>query len=218
MVNLIKYYDRFIGRRKTMSKKCNTCGIEVEDSLTFCPRCGNSDFSNAPATEQFNEQPTYGEPNGNTVAEDRGNGNVLAGFVGALLFAIIGGLLYFVIYQLGIIAGICGLVIFILANFGYGLFAGTKNKASVAGLISAIIAMLAMIFIAEYFCISFEIFQVFKEYDITFFDAFKATPEFLAEPELSSAFAQDLIFAYLFGIAASIGNIANIVKARKKKQ
>ena len=148
----------------------------------------------------------------------RGSENILAGIVGAFLFSIMGGLLYFVLYQAGIIAGICGLVIFILANFGYGLFAKTKNNVSIVGLVASIIAMIVMIYAAEYFCISFEIFQVYKDQGITVFDAIRVTPEFLAEPEIGEAVAEDLAFAYIFGFIATISNIVNIVKERKKKQ
>ena len=162
--------------------------------------------------------PTYQVQNvENNDEEDNGNGNILAGFVGAFLFSIIGGLLYFVLYQIGIIAGICGLAIFVLANFGYGLFAKTKNKASIVGLIAAIVATIVMIFLAEYVSLSFEIFQAYKDQGITIFDAIRATPEFLAEPEIGNAVAGDLAFAYIFGFIASISNIVNIVKARKKK-
>lgn len=226
-------------------KKCNSCGAQIDEQAKFCHLCGSADFAaatipqqaqqpyqqaqqpyQAPATPPvFNsgyqaQNPPYPAQNApGYQAADNGNGNVLAGFVGAFLFSIIGGLLYFVIYQAGVIAGICGLVIFVLANFGYGLFARTKNKASTAGLIASIAAMVVMIFVAEYFCISFEIYQDYKNYvDITIFDAIEATPDFLDIPEVGDAFVEDLGFAYLFGFAASIGNIANIVKARKQKQ
>ena len=43
--------------------------------------------------------------------------NVIAGIVGAFLFALIGGGLYFIIYQFGYIAGICGLVTVVLSTF-----------------------------------------------------------------------------------------------------
>lgn len=143
-----------------------------------------------------------------------GNGNVIAGIVGAFLFALIGGLLYFIVYQIGIIAGICGLVIFVLANFGYNLFAkGDKN--TMIGLIVSIIMMIAMIFLAEYISISYAIFQAYKDYGITIFDAIRLTSKSFENPEAASAIAQDLAFAYIFGIVASISNIVNIVKARK---
>ena len=142
--------------------------------------------------------------------------NVIAGIVGAFLFSLIGGLLYFVIYQCGFIAGICGLVIFILAFFGYGLFSKNKSRTSIAGLITSILMTIVMIFLAEYICLSFEIYQTFKtEVDITFFDAVRLTPEFLSEPEISGAVIGDLAIAYIFSFAATIGNIVSIVKARK---
>ena len=109
---------------------------------------------------------------------------------------------------------VCGLVIFILANFGYGLFAKSA-KNSIAGLIASIVSMLIVIFAAEYFCLSYEIFQAYKELDITFFEAVRATPDFLAEPEVQSAVIEELVIAYALGILASVGNIINIVKARK---
>lgn len=213
-------------------KKCNKCGAQVEDQSNFCTSCGGSDFSavvanNEQPIQQLNDQvqnyppiytPAYQVQNVEADDEtDKGHGNILAGVVGAFLFSLIGGLLYFVIYQIGVIAGICGLAIFVLANFGYGLFAKTKNKSSMVGLIVSIIATIVMIFLAEYFCISFEIFNVYKDQGINIFDAIRATPEFLAEPEIGEAVAGDLAFAYIFGFIASISNIVNIVKARKKK-
>lgn len=211
-------------------KKCNNCGTQNEEQANFCVSCGSSDFSaNEQSVQNLNDQvqgqddspiynPAYQVQNNESNDTDiNDNGNIIAGIVGAFLFSIIGGLLYFVIYQVGIIAGICGLVIFVLANFGYGLFAKTKNKASVVGLFSSIIITIIMIFLSEYICLSFEIFQAYKDLGITIFDAIRATPEFLSEPEISKAVAGDLAFAYIFGFIATIGNIVNIVKARKKQ-
>ncbi len=183
-------------------KKCNTCGIAVEDAAGFCPKCGSTDLA-VSAVKAANSE--------------NGNGNIIAGVVGAFLFSLIGALLYFVVYQIGFVAGICGLAIFVLAGFGYRIFAGTKNPNSVAGLIVSVIIAAAMIFVSEYICISYEIFVVFKEeVEITFFDAVRATPEFLAEPEIRSAVIEDLLFSYVFGFIAIIGNIVNIVKAKKQ--
>lgn len=209
-------------------KMCNTCGAQVDEQARFCPTCGSAELvetmTAAQQAQQLDQGQTYPPIFATTYQvqnvennDEEDNGNILAGVIGAFLFSIIGGLLYFVLYQVGIIAGICGLAIFVLANFGYGLFAQTKNKASIAGLIAAIVATIVMIFLAEYVSLSFEIFQVYKNQGITIFDAIRATPEFLAEPEIGNAVAGDLAFAYIFGFIASISNIFNIVKARKKK-
>ena len=209
-------------------KVCNNCYTQVVEQARFCPACGSADLviQNA-AIEQFDQaqayqpvyNPAYPEEHAQFQEEENnGTENVLAGIVGAFLFSIIGGLLYFVVYQAGIIAGICGLVIFVLANFGYGLFAGTRKKASMVGLVAAIVATVIMIYVAEYVCVSFEIFQIYKNEGITIFDAIRVTPEFLAEPEVGEAVAEDLVFAYLFGFFATISNIVNIVKSKKKQE
>lgn len=215
-------------------KKCNNCGAQLEEDVKYCSYCGSANLEDVVQSEgqtaseeqtaateglQFEGTPVFA--NQAVIEPDDGidkNGNVLAGAVGALLFSVIGGVIYFLVYQLGFIAGICGLVTFILASFGYDLFAKPKGKNSIAGLISAIIATLVMIFVAEYLCISYEIFQVFKEEGITFFDAVRATPDFLTEPELMGAVVKDIAMSYLFTFLACINNISNIIKANKKKK
>lgn len=52
--------------------------------------------------------------------------NVLGGIVGACIFSLGGCLLYFLVYQLGYIAAICGIATYVLAAFGYQLFSGRK--------------------------------------------------------------------------------------------
>ncbi len=184
-------------------KKCNSCGAFLEQNAETCVDCGSNDVVEV---MESNEQ---------VQTKINDNGNILAGVVGAFLFSIIGGVLYFIVYQFGFIAGICGLVMFILANFGYSLFAGTKNRNSVPGLVSAIACTIIMLFLAEYLCLSYEIFIAYKAEEITFFDAVLATPQFLAEPDIRSPFISDLFFSYIFGFFASIGNIKNIIQSRK---
>ena len=194
-------------------KKCNRCGALADDQSRYCTLCGSSEFTSA-ETDPASQSP---QAESAPVVDINDNGNIIAGIVGAFLFSLLGGLLYFLIYQLNVIAGICGLAIFVLANFGYGLFAKTKNKASIVALIVSIVMMGITIYLAEYLCLSFEIYQTFKTSGVTFLDAVDATSEFLAYPELHDAFVEDLVFAYVFGFLASIGNISSIIKARKNK-
>ena len=193
-------------------KKCNQCSTVLDDQTNFCTNCGSSDLADMNAQQI----PTSSDIPQTASVVSSGNGNVIAGIVGAFLFSIIGGALYFVVYQMGYVAGICGLATFVLASFGYDLF--SRSKHSTVGMITAAIAFLAAIYAAEYLCISFEIFQVYKDIGITFFDAVRATPEFLQEEELRRAVIGDLIFAYVFGIVAVIGNIVSAVKAKKQAQ
>ncbi len=205
-------------------KICSSCNGQNDDSANVCEYCGSSDFkSSAPATQETQAPQAYASPyeyQQPVVAKepepDLGNGNVIAGIVGAFLFSIIGGLLYFLLYQVNVIAGISGLVIFVLASFGYNLFA-KGNKNTITGLVVCIIILLLMIFIAEYLCLSFEIYKIlYKDAGLSFFDAVQDTPEYLEDAEIRSAVIEDLAFAVIFGIAASLGNIINIVKSRKK--
>lgn len=182
---------------------CKKCGLVLEDeNAVFCERCA-SEQAMAPKT------PEDSVP----VAE-----NVLAGVVGAILFSLVGGALYFVIYQLGYIAGIVGLAVFFLAGLGYDLFARTKGRKSTPRLITCIIATILALFVAEYICLGYEIFVANKDlYDITVFDAISVVPEFLAEAEIRNAVIGDLVFAYVFGGLAIISEIVAKKKAEKVK-
>ena len=138
---------------------------------------------------------------------------VLAGIVGAFLFSLIGGVLYFFIYQIGFIAGICGLVIVILASFGYQLFSGKKN--SYKAIVVSVILLIVVLFIAEYISLSYAIYDEFKSIGISFFDAVEATPEFLKDTEVLGAFIKDLLIAYALGAVASFTLIRNKIQESK---
>ncbi len=132
--------------------------------------------------------------------------NVIAGAVGAFLFALIGGILYFIVYQFGYIAGICGLIIVVLSMFGYGLFSG--NKSSLKGTVIAIIMSILSIVLAEYLSLSYVIYDVYKtDLSITFFEAVQMTPDFLSEPDVMTAFLKDLGIALVLGAVASAGRL-----------
>ena len=180
---------------------CKSCGLVLEDETAeLCEGCA-SEQKTIPNTPEI------------PVAE-----NALAGIVGAVLFSLIGGALYFVVYQMGYVAGIVGLAVFFLAGVGYDLFGKTKGKKSKIRLITCIIATIVAIFVAEYLCLSYEIFETNKDvFDITFFDAVSVTPEFLSKSEISSVVVRDLVFAYVFGGLAIISDIVAKKKAEKAK-
>lgn len=207
-------------------KKCSFCGANSDDDAKFCPSCGGSDFSEV-GTEQgstLNGEQTVSQPVVPVQPEQPAapasqvRENIVAGAVGAFLFSLIGVALYVLIYQANIISGICGLVIFVLASFGYGVFARTKNRSSVPNIVVSVIVMAAMIFISEYICISLEIYKVYSDIGITFFDAVSSVPEFLSIPEIRSDFLKELAWAYLFGFAVSASYIVRLVRERKNKK
>lgn len=192
----------------SQTKKCVNCGAIVLEEEQTCPSCGSVNFE-ADLTQTGLDTPAE--------ASEPKHENVAAGIVGALLFSLIGVALYFGIYQLGFIAGICGFVIFVLANFGYGLFCGNKNSVSIARILTAIIMTIIMIFLAEYICAAFEIFMAFKEEGepISFVTALRVIPALFEEREFVAAFAKDLLIAYALGILASISSVIKMFKDRK---
>ena len=218
-------------------KKCGFCGANSDDDAKFCPSCGGSDFSEVGAEQgstlngaQTISQPVVpAQPEQPTAHAEQVAAssvapaapvreNIVAGAVGAFLFSLIGAALYVLIYQANIISGICGLVIFVLASFGYGVFARTKNRSSVPNIVVSVIVMAVMIFISEYICISLEIYKVYSDIGITVFDAISSVPEFLSVPEIRSDFLKELAWAYLFGFAVSASYIVRLVRERKNKK
>lgn len=199
-------------------KRCVNCGAAMSPDDKFCTYCGSADFQTvAPAQPVFQPAPPVYNPVAAQVAPPVSE-NVVAGVVGSFLFALLGGLLYFIVYQFGFVAGICGLVTFVLAHFGYGRFSGLKNQSSTAGLVTSIIMTVLVILLAEYLCLSYEIYNVFKdEYSITFFDAVRATPDFLAEKEVLWSVLFDLAFSFLMGGIAIVGQIVSKRKAKKNQ-
>ncbi|OQB13882.1 MAG: hypothetical protein BWY15_01510 [Firmicutes bacterium ADurb.Bin193] len=79
---------------------------------------------------------------------------------------------------------------------GYELFGKKVNMF--ASIICFIISIVMIIF-AELRCLAFEIYQAYKnEYAITVFDAFRAVPDFVKDPEIFRAVRLDLLMGGLF--------------------
>ena len=77
--------------------------------------------------------------------------NVLFGIVGAFLFSLVGGVLYYLLYQMGYLAALSGLVGVICAITGYSFFA--KKESTKGTVISVIIAALVLV-AAWYLCVA----------------------------------------------------------------
>ena len=87
--------------------------------------------------------------------------NYLLGALGALLFALSGGIIWFLLYQVGYLAGISGLIGVICAIKGYKLFA---KKESLAGVIISVVAAILVMIVAAYFCLSMDVYQAYQEW------------------------------------------------------
>lgn len=149
--------------------------------------------------------------------------NVLAGAVGAFLFSLVGGVLWFVLYQFGYLASLSGLIGVVCAIKGYSVFAKAKQDSKKGIVISTIITFIVLI-IAWYMCISYDIYNLYKDafasgetnFTLSFFEAVRITPYMLAEnPDAIVAYLADLGIGLLFGALGVIYFLAII--ERKKK-
>ena len=95
------------------------------------------------------------------IADNRTEENRIAGTLGAFLFALAGGLVYFALWQVGFIAAICGAIAVICAMKGYKLFA---KKESLYGVVTSVVVSVLVIAIAWYFCLAFDVYDAYKEW------------------------------------------------------
>lgn len=137
--------------------------------------------------------------------------NLVAGLVGAFLGALIGCIVYVLIYRLGYIAGIAGAITAICAFKGYEMLG---KHLDLKGVISSLVIVLIMIFLANKLAWSWEIYDAYAPYyDITFFDAFISADEIIAENDLTGTYYGELFIGYLLMVVGSISNIIAAFKA-----
>ena len=149
--------------------------------------------------------------------------NVLAGIVGAFLFALAGGVLWFVLYLVGFLASISGLVAAVCAIKGYSVFA---KKESTKGIIIAVVIALLVMVIAWYCGLAYDIVQAYKmwfeageiDYTINFFDAIRNAHIFLADPEIGIGYFVDLAITILLCAVGAGSYVVNKVKTAKAQQ
>ena len=150
------------------------------------------------------------------------NENVLAGIVGAFLFSLAGGIIWFVLYQIGFLAAISGIVGVVCAIKGYSIFG---KRESVKGIVLSTIIAFLVIVLAWYVCLSFDVYLAYQEwyangevdYAPTIFESVANAHLFLAEAEIALAYFKDLGIGLLFCVAGAFGYVkAAIGKAKTK--
>jgi len=146
--------------------------------------------------------------------------NVLAGTVGALLFSLAGGVLWFLLYQVGFLAGISGLVGVICAIKGYSIFA---KGESLKGIIISIVAAVVIMLIAWYLCLSMDVYQACQEwyaagevdYTLTFSESVRCAYLFLQDSEIAVAYYKDLGIGLLLCVVGAARFVSDAVKRIK---
>lgn len=189
----ITYYAKINGYVEC----CHRCQEEVDISVCMvngqvdllCPSCLAELSTNQPPLK---------------------NVNLPLGIVGAFIGSLIGVIVWVIIYKLGFIAGISGFVMAVCCYKGYELLGGRIDKK---GVWIALIIAIIMLAVAEMVCLGLEIYDVYSYYyDLSIFDSMSLVPEFLKESEIMGSVIQDLLFGYVFMIAASFSYIRSVLK------
>ena len=144
--------------------------------------------------------------------------NVLAGAVGAFLFALVGGLAWFGLYQVGFIAGISGVLGMICALKGYSIFA--KGESTKGIVISAVMTVIVII-IAWYLCLSLDVFSAYElwyeqgdiDYTVTFAESVSVAYLFLLDAEVAWSYWFNLVVGLVF---CAMGIIPEFKKAKER--
>ena len=176
-------------------------------------------------TENF--EPEFNDIN----AQDSGNPsvqpdvpqeeNVLAGIVGAFLFSLVGGIIWFVLYQIGFIAAISGVIGVICAIKGYAVFG--KRESTKGIIISTVIAFLVIV-IAWYFCLSYDVYLAYQDwyangevdFTLTFFESVATAHFFLEEIDIAIPYLRDLGIGLIFCLAGAFGYVKAAIGKTKR--
>ena len=143
--------------------------------------------------------------------------NVLMGVIGALLFSLVGGVLYFIVYQLGFIAGIAGFVSVICAVKGYKLLG---KKETLKGVIISVLVSIAVIVIAAFYSIGFSVLDILKEFYPSASISFLNSPLYVIRAmqdseDIMLAVASELGMALLLCIVGAGSTVVNAIKSAK---
>ena len=149
--------------------------------------------------------------------------NVVSGAVGAFLFALVGGVIWYVLWQVGILASFSGFIGVICAIKGYSFFA---KGESVRGIVIATVMAALVIVIAWYVCLSMDVYDAYQEwfangevdFTLTRGEAIASAYFFLTDPAIAASYLVDLGLGLLFCAGGCIGPIRNAVARVKAMQ
>ncbi len=164
-------------------------------------------FGQTPPPPPFPQQDGFGNVSPNLVFEPVKpvKNNVGLGFIGAVLFSIIGGLIWLLISQLGYISYLGGLAVSFFTVLGYKKFSGGGFNA--VSIFVCIIVIAGMVFLAEISSMTLFIMQSINDSygtGIGFFETLEWVPVFLTDPEISDNLTYDLIIGYIFTAISSV--------------
>jgi len=164
---------------------CKNCGSLIEEGAAVCGSCGEA-------------------------VVKRKNENVITGFVGALIGALIGGAIIILLSQLGYIASVSGLVLAVCTLKGYELLGGGMSWK---GIVICILLMVVTPYLADRIDWAIVICREYADYGVTFAEGFALVPEFLAEGAIEMGmYVKNLLMIYGFALLGAFATVKNRLK------
>lgn len=169
---------------------------------------------------EFNQTQSTAVLEAQAVLEEKPHENVALGILGAFLFSLAGGIVYFVLYQFGYLAALSGIVAVVCAMYGYKIFAKGESRKSVV--IAVIMSFIAIIF-AWYGCLAKDVYDAYAEwyqsgeidYTVNYTTAFLNAYIFLDDADVARSYYADLVVSLFLSIVGCIGMLVRSNTDRK---
>lgn len=146
--------------------------------------------------------------------ENRVNTNYPLGIIGSVLGGLGGALIWIIFSMLGKIGYIAGAVAGMGGYFGFKKFG---KKMTLKGLIISLVVSLAFLLCGMYLAIGIDIFNAFRDWDISFLDALEVVPDYLGNPEFFGEIIYNHIFGFLMFILGAVCCTAQFINEKKVK-
>lgn len=145
-----------------------------------------------------------------------------AGTFGAFLFALAGGVVYFLLYQLGYLAGLSGLVAVVCALQGYRILA---KKESTYGVVASVVSAVLVICLAWYACLAKDVYDAYIaweaageiSYSLTYWESVRVAYLYL-KGETATSYFTDLAIGLVLCAAGCFTTVRAAAKRTKAAQ
>ena len=165
---------------------CTNCGNPIPEGAERCEGCG------IPVKSGEKQE------------------NMVTGFVGALLGALIGAGSIILLSQLGYIASVSGLILAVCTLKGYELLGG---KLSGKGVAVCVVLMLLTPYVADRIDWAILLMNEFADYGITLREAFAIIPELLADGSIEmDLYLKNLLMIYGFALLGAFSTLRTALK------
>ncbi len=149
--------------------------------------------------------------------------NTVGGVIGAFIFSLAGGIVWFLLYQIGYIAAISGIIGVICALKGYEIFA---KKLSTHGIIISALLSVIVIIVAWYLCLSKDLYDEQIIYNgiswvqakFSFSHAVQNAYKALSDSEIMSGYIRDLALGLVFCIVGGFSYVKSALRKTKGKE